>query len=127
MRMRRAKWQWTSRARSSSRKNPATPIGEDSANGRAKTSNYKMKFVYLFLIAWLSLSLHAMPANIIIIRHGEKPKDKNDNHLSPAGWERAERLPEFLKDNPELAKLGAPSALFATHLTKEGHGQRTIE
>lgn len=87
-----------------------------------------MKSVYLFIVALLlSLSLEAKPANIIIIRHAEKPKDKADNHLSPAGRERAERLPEFLEQNPELAKLGPPAYLFATHLTKEGHGQRTIE
>ena len=86
-----------------------------------------MKFLSLLAIACLSLTLHATPANIIIIRHGEKPKDKNDNHLTPAGRERAERLPEFLEQNPELAKVGPPSFLFAAHLTKEGHGLRTIE
>jgi hypothetical protein len=87
-----------------------------------------MKSVCLFVVAiLLSLSIEAKPANIIIIRHAEKPRDKADNHLSPAGRERAERLPEFLEQSPELAKVGPPAYLFATHLTKEGHGQRTIE
>jgi hypothetical protein len=87
-----------------------------------------MKSIYVLALGLLfTLSALAAPAEVIVVRHAEKPKDRNDNHLSPAGRERAERLPEFLKQSPELAKLGPPAALFATHLTKEGHGLRTIE
>lgn len=75
----------------------------------------------------LALPLHATPAQVIVIRHGEKPSRKDSKHLSPAGWERAERLSDYLKQTPELTKCGMPAALIAAHVTKDGGGQRTSE
>jgi len=72
-------------------------------------------------------SLMAQPAQIILIRHGEKPEDPEAVHLSKAGEKRAKELAPFLTTDPELTKHGLPVALYATRTTKHGHGQRTQE
>src|SRR4051794_13890059 len=71
--------------------------------------------------------LTAQPAQIILIRHGEKPEDPEEVHLSKAGEKRAKELVPFLTTNPEMTKHGLPVALYATRTTKHGHGQRTQE
>ena len=67
------------------------------------------------------------PAQIILIRHAEKPNNPKDPHLSKAGLERAERLVGFMTTNPVMIKFGSPVAIFATQTTKRGNGQRTQE
>jgi phosphohistidine phosphatase SixA len=67
------------------------------------------------------------PAQIILIRHAEKPDDPNDPHLSPAGRKRAERFASFIVTNTTLMRFGAPVAVFATKTTKDDNGQRTQE
>lgn len=84
-------------------------------------------FVLLVIAFVMSLSAFATPAHVIVIRHGEKPKDRSEKHLSPAGEKRAERLVEFVKNNPELNRIGPPTALVAALPTKDGGGQRTGE
>lgn len=71
--------------------------------------------------------IFATPAYVIVIRHGEKPRDRDAKHLSPAGEERARRLVDFVKNNPELAQIGTPEILVATHPTEDGGGLRTRE
>jgi phosphohistidine phosphatase SixA len=67
------------------------------------------------------------PAQIILIRHAEKPVDPADPHLSPAGVERARRLVSFIKTDPAMRRFGSPVAVFATQTTKDDNGQRTQE
>src|SRR5882672_5994652 len=69
----------------------------------------------------------AQPAEIILIRHAEKPDDPDARHLSKAGEERARELVAFLTTDPEFTKYGPPVALFATQTTRHGRGQRTRE
>jgi hypothetical protein len=69
----------------------------------------------------------AQPAQIILIRHAEKPDDPGAVHLSKAGEERARELVPFLTTDPEFTKYGRPVALFATQTTRHGRGQRTRE
>ncbi|HEV8410431.1 MAG TPA: histidine phosphatase family protein [Gemmatimonadaceae bacterium] len=91
-----------------------------------------MKIQYLIL-AVLSLSglsapeRYARPAQIILVRHADKPLDPADPHLSPAGVERAKRLATFLATDPSMIKYGSPVAIFATQTTKHDDGQRTQE
>jgi hypothetical protein len=78
----------------------------------------------------ISASAHspvARPAQIILLRHAEKPADPEDPHLSPAGVRRAERLVPFIMTDPAMSRLGLPVAVFATQSTKHGNGQRTQE
>ena len=84
----------------------------------------------LFSALLMSASAHtalAQPAQIILIRHAEKPADPEDPHLSPAGVKRAERLASFVMTDPAMSRFGLPVAVFATQSTKHGNGQRTQE
>jgi hypothetical protein len=89
------------------------------------------KGVLILLFALLmSASAHttvAQPAQIILLRHAEKPADPEDPHLSPAGVKRAERLVSFIMTDPVMSRFGLPVAVFATQSTKHGNGQRTQE
>jgi hypothetical protein len=67
------------------------------------------------------------PAQIILIRHADKPADPADPHLSEAGVKRAERLVSFITTDPAMTRFGLPVAVFATRTTKHGNGQRTQE
>src|SRR5207249_893800 len=78
-----------------------------------------------FLLA--AQAVMGQPAQIILIRHGEKPEDPEAVHLSKAGEKRASELVPFLTTDPEMTKHGLPVALYATRTTKHGHGQRTQE
>jgi hypothetical protein len=67
------------------------------------------------------------PAQIILIRHAEKPADPENPHLSRAGVRRAERLVSFITTDPAMTRFGLPVAVFATHTTRHDNGQRTQE
>jgi hypothetical protein len=67
------------------------------------------------------------PAQIILIRHADKPADPEDPHLSQAGVQRAERFVSFVTTDPAMTRFGLPVAVFATRTTKDDNGQRTQE
>ena len=69
----------------------------------------------------------ARPAQILLIRHADKPADSEDPHLSPAGVKRAQRLVSFITTDPAMTRFGLPVAVFATQATKHDNGQRTQE
>ena len=85
--------------------------------------------IYMLMAALLATGQWATaePAQVILMRHGEKPDDPNAVHLSKAGEKRAKKLVPFLTSDPELTAHGLPVALYATKTTKSGHGQRTQE
>ena len=58
-----------------------------------------------------ALPARAAPAQVIIIRHGEKPSAGNE--LSPQGFQRAEALVGFFEHNPAVTQYGAPVAIYA--------------
>ncbi len=90
--------------------------------------NIYMNRFCLFLVSLAaSWTIHAMPSQVLVIRHGEKPKDRTAKHLSEAGRERADRLVEYVKNNPEVKTIGSPAVLVAALPTKDGGGQRTSE
>ncbi len=82
----------------------------------------------LFLILLLAVpAVFAQPVQIILIRHAEKPDDKNDPHLTTQGREHARALVDYVIHAPELLTNGLPAALFATHATTHDHSLRTHE
>jgi hypothetical protein len=66
----------------------------------------------------------AMPTEILIIRHGEKPASGPD--LSDQGWERARALPQLFQ-RPEFQKFGPPAALYGFGPDKQDGAMRGIE
>ena len=67
------------------------------------------------------------PAQIILIRHAEEPRDKHNPHLSNRGVKRADRLVSFFGTDTLMTRFGLPVAVFATRTTNDGFGQRTQE
>ncbi len=81
------------------------------------------KFTLLFAFLF-SFGAWAMPAQVILIRHGEEPKGKEGNVLSQKGWQRAFALPQIFETYPDLDR---PVALFAAK-PKDKHGSvRSIQ
>src|SRR4029078_10041063 len=52
------------------------------------------------------------PSKILIIRHGEKPEDKEDFFLSDQGKERAVGLIEWVKDN-KIDEIYTPEPILS--------------
>ncbi len=78
------------------------------------------------LVAFLgSLHAHAMPAQIVIIRHGEKTGD-TDVNLNQQGCERAYALPRFFETDPVVTQYGPPAAIFAAAGQDKKHREGAI-
>jgi len=89
-----------------------------------------MKTLRLFILLILFSpvpALLAQPAQVLIIRHGEKPPEKSAVSLSLKGRERAMALAPYLTSTPELLRHGLPAALFATKITLDDPSHRPQE
>ena len=69
----------------------------------------------------------AQPAQIILLRHAEKPDDPSSVHLSPRGEERARALVSLLGRNSPFTSNAPVAALYGTRVTKHDHSRRTGE
>ena len=81
----------------------------------------------LLLLLLTILTGICQPAQIIVIRHAEKPDDPQALHLSKKGEARAKSLVEFLTKDPHAIKHGLPTVLLASRPTHKGTGQRPRE
>jgi hypothetical protein len=83
----------------------------------------------LFLASLLlaALELGAQPAQIILLRHAEKPDDKAEVHLSSRGRERAQALVALLGRHSPFTTNTPVAALYATRVTRHDRSQRTGE
>jgi hypothetical protein len=75
----------------------------------------------------LASTAGARPAQVILLRHAEKPANEADVHLSERGRERAQALVGFLTTNPAVTNRGVPSMLFAPQVIHRGHSRRPSE
>src|SRR5512137_2536425 len=75
----------------------------------------------------LASTASARPAQVILLRHAEKPANEADDHLSEQGRERAQALVGFFTTNPAVTNRGLPSVLFAPLATRRGHSGRPAE
>lgn len=78
-----------------------------------------------FLILSSSVAWSA-PAQVIIIRHAEKPD--SGPLLSPKGYDRANALPQFFEKNSMANRFGKPLAIYAAGVKADGsdHSIRSI-
>ncbi|MCM2267001.1 MAG: histidine phosphatase family protein [Elusimicrobiales bacterium] len=67
----------------------------------------------------------AAPAQVILIRHAEKPG--NSNELSAKGFERAEALVWFFQSEPAVTRYGTPVAIYAMAQKDENSSVRAIQ
>lgn len=84
---------------------------------------------YLILLVSFSLigaSAWATPAQVLIIRHGEKISD-DETGLSPKGKKRAEALVSFFKNDPSVTQFGPPVAIYAAAPKHEDSSNRAYE
>lgn len=72
-------------------------------------------------------SAGAQPAQVILLRHAEKPDDQADVHLAQRGEERAHVLVSLLGRGSPLTSHAPVAALYATRVTKHDHSHRTGE
>ncbi len=68
--------------------------------------------LFIFYIIVVPIFLHALPAQVVIIRHGEK--DPITRGLTQEGQERAAALAYYLTQTDYLLNFGLPFALFAS-------------
>jgi hypothetical protein len=86
-----------------------------------------MKTFLLALAAFaLANQAFAMPAQVIITRHGEKPASGNE--LNIQGCERAYSLPNFFQpDNSAVWAYGKPAAIYAMQPDSDDGSVRPIQ
>ena len=84
-----------------------------------------MKTILLLISLLISQNLWAVPAQVILIRHGEKPVVGDE--LNARGWQRARALPLYFALQPELNRFGAPAALYAMIPPAKGGSVRAIQ
>ena len=71
-----------------------------------------------------SSTAQAMPAQIVILRHAEKPSSGNE--LSQRGWDRARALPALFSSRAELTAYGAPVEVIGMS-QKPHHSIRSVQ
>lgn len=81
----------------------------------------------LLLALVLASTASARPAQLILLRHAEKPANEADINLSERGRERAQGLVGFFTTNPAVTNRGLPAVLFAPLVTHRGHSRRPSE
>ncbi len=67
----------------------------------------------------------AQPAQVILIRHAEKPDEGNE--LSLLGRERAAALVPFFQSTPAVTEFKTPAAIYAQLPKKQTSSVRSIE
>jgi hypothetical protein len=68
---------------------------------------------------------YAAPAQVILIRHGEKPEEGNG--LNEAGFRRAEALVKFFETGPAVTHYGTPVAIYAMAQKNSDGSVRAIQ
>lgn len=70
-------------------------------------------------------SAFAAPAQVVIIRHGEK--QEYGNQLSEKGFKRAEALVWFFQTQPAVTQYGTPVAVYAAAPKDEDSSIRSVQ
>ena len=85
------------------------------------------KLGFCVLLLAVTISLSARPAEIILLRHAEKPPDARNANLSARGEQRAKAIPSLLTNSFVLLSNGLPFSIFAARTTPHGHSRRAEE
>src|SRR5262245_58741969 len=82
-------------------------------------------FCFLALFCSYSIALMAVPFQVIMIRHAEKPESGHD--LSKRGYERAHALVPYFTAAPAVEGVILPSAIYAQAVSKNHQSLRPIQ
>jgi len=86
-----------------------------------------MKALVFGFFLLLTVPCFALPAQVILLRHAEKPFPIEGSHLSEEGWARARALAQTFAHDPELTRFGKIAALYATQPDQPDGSVRSIE
>jgi len=75
----------------------------------------------------LPCQIQARPAEVVLLRHGEKPEDPEAVHLDERGRQRAAALPGWFATNSVISLKPGEVVLVASQVTRHEHGQRPYE
>jgi hypothetical protein len=94
------------------------------------TGTYLRKTILTFSFAAaaalaLSAAAFAAPAQVILIRHAEKPEYGAE--LSARGFKRAEALVKFFQTSSAVGRYGTPAAIYAAAPKHEDSSIRSIQ
>jgi len=81
----------------------------------------------VFLFQGLSVASFATPAQVILLRHAEKPEPVEGSHLSEQGFARARALAIYFKSNPDAIRFGKVAGLYAVRPESADGSVRSIE
>jgi hypothetical protein len=103
-----------------------------SRRGRARSSyRVSRKIIILLILASFVWALPgptlARPAEVVLLRHAEKPDDPAALHLSERGRQRAAALPDWFATNSVVTLESGEVLLIATQITHHDRGQRPYE
>lgn len=76
-------------------------------------------------ILFIPLKALSMPAEILLLRHAEKPPTGPE--LSEKGWQRARALTRVFHERSEILRFGPPAALYAMAPSTKGASVRAIQ
>ena len=85
---------------------------------------FRYRIGVLIAFTWANIAF-AQPAQVIIIRHAEKPAEGSE--LSLSGREQAAALVPYFLETPEVLEFKTPVAIFAQDPKKETSSLRSIE
>ncbi|HXI51413.1 MAG TPA: histidine phosphatase family protein [Candidatus Saccharimonadales bacterium] len=89
--------------------------------------NHRWLWVTCFVLLLPPWSVRAQPAQIILLRHGEKPDEASSVHLSARGEERAQALATLLGPGSRFTTNAPIASLLATQVTRHDRSHRTSE
>jgi hypothetical protein len=79
------------------------------------------------IILFTANAAYGQPAQLILLRHAEKPASAEAVDLSPRGRERARALVSLLGRPSPFTSNAPVAALYATRVTRRDHSHRTGE
>ncbi|MEI8183550.1 MAG: histidine phosphatase family protein [Desulfomonile sp.] len=87
------------------------------------------RIITIFMVwsLWFVVTVQAIPAQVMIIRHAEKYEDRGKIHLNPRGLTRAKALAQFFQTDPRVLEYGLPAAIIAQIPSKKKKSVRCEE
>jgi hypothetical protein len=86
-----------------------------------------MKGFFFCFFIFLTIPCFATPAQVILLRHAEKPYPVEGSHLSEEGWERARSLGTYFEKDPDATRFGKVAAFYAVRPDRPDGSVRSIE
>jgi hypothetical protein len=86
-----------------------------------------MKALVFGFFTLLTVPCFALPAQVILLRHAEKPEPVEGSHLSEVGWARARALAGYFSEAPDATRFGKIAGLYAVRPDRPEGSVRSIE